>query len=156
MEIKRIDRKRIKEKKEEEAEIAKAAARIARLKKEEQERKSKKIPKSRVAMYIVVAMLLIGASIAYNFAFLAKAKKPIEIESTTSFHTVKMEFQEMCTDLEDYMLENEEYPESIEEWSFSEYLSYTRRNGKRSFYLEYDDGRVSMSYDSLKDFETLR
>jgi len=100
--------------------------------------------------------LLIGASIAYNFAFLAKAKQPIKIESATSFHTVKMEFQELCTDLDAYMLENEEYPESIEEWSFSEHLIYTRRNGKRSFQLTYDDGRVTLSYDSLKDFEDIR
>jgi len=35
MEIKRIDRKRIKEKKEEEVQIAKASARIERLKRKE-------------------------------------------------------------------------------------------------------------------------
>lgn len=156
MEIKRIDRKRIEKKKEEEVEIAKAAARIERLKREEQERKSKKIPKSRIGMYVFVAVVLISTSLVYNFAFLAKAKQPIEIESGTSFHTVKMEFQDLCTDIEEHMLETGEYPESIEDWSFSDHLIYTCRNGKRSFQLTYDDGRVAMSYDSLKDFEDIR
>ena len=156
MEIKRIDRKRVKEKKEEEAEIAKAAARIERLKREEQERKSKKIPKSRIAMYVFVSVVIISASLIYNFAFLAKAKQPIAIESGPNSHTVKMEFQELCSDIEQYMQETGEYPESMEEWSFSDHLTYTCQSDKRSFQLTYDDGRVSLSYDSLKDFEDIR
>ena len=156
MEIKKIDRKRIEKKKEEKLQVAKTDARIARLKREEQERKSKKIPKARITAYIVVAIVRISASLAYNFAFLAKAKQPLEIESVTSFHTVNLEFQDLCNDIEEHLLEFGEYPESIEEWLFSDHLIYTRRNGKSSFLLSYDDGRISMDYDSLKDFEAIK
>jgi hypothetical protein len=151
MEIKKIDRKRIQEKKEEEARIAKAKARLAKQKIAEKKLKREKISKKKLALYIAALVVLLVTSLAYNFFTISQAKQPIHTGSDTTTYTLEMEFYELCDDIENVKLEQGVYPKSIKDLEFSDYLSYSLLPDD-AFFLSYDDGQISLSYDSSKDF----
>ena len=155
MEIKKIDRKRIEEEKEEEARIKKAKARIARQDIAYQKLKGEKIPRQRLILYIVVAAVLIITSLAYNLLILSQAKQPIQVESASGVETLTMDFYDLCNDIENTKLEKGAYPESLEDLDFSDNLTYALLSDG-SFLLSYDDGEISLSYDSSKDFEEIK
>ncbi len=155
MEIKKIDRKRVEAKKEEEAQIAKAKARFARQERAEKRQKAGKIPKKRLAIYIAILAVLVSASLAYSFLVISRASQPVETDSATTIETLSMEFYELCDDIENIKLDQGEYPESIKDMIFSDFLNYVLLSDG-SFLLSYDDGQVSLSYDSSKDTEEIK
>jgi hypothetical protein len=154
MEIKKIDRKRVQEKKEEEARIARAKARMARQTLAEQKQKGEKIPKKRLVLYISIAAVLAITSIAYNVLVFSRAKQPIQTESAGRVETLTMAFYDLCDDIENIKLEQGAYPESTKDLSFSDNLTYALLSDG-SFLLAYDDGEISLSYDSSKDHEEI-
>jgi hypothetical protein len=154
MEIKKIDRKRVEEKKEEEVRIAKAKARIARQEKAEKKLKGEKIPKKRLVIYIAILAVFASTSLAYNFMVLSREGQPVETESATTVDTLMMEFYEVCDDIENIKSEQGAYPGSIEDMVFSNFLNYVLLSDG-SFLLSYDDGQISLSYDSSKDTEEI-
>ena len=116
---------------------------------EEQKRSRRALPLGAAVAVLVLAGVL------YNLTANRGAGNVRDDWAQLDGAAKRADFYALCNDIEGYKTAHGEYPVSLEEWSYSDHITYELLN-PQIFQLGYSDGMIELRYHSGRDKDELR
>lgn len=156
MEIKKIQKgQREEEERRERAIEAKKQANQPKEKKPKPKEEKGKLNKTKIIVYVSIMLVILAGSSVYNFIQYRMSTQLRPPEDKVRPEELTIIFYNLCSDIEQSREDSGEYPQSIEDITFSDHVVYSRGSDD-SFTVTYQNDKLDLSYDSRVDSEMIQ
>ena len=156
MEIRKLNRGKLKSEKEEKKPAPPPTKTPHESKKTGPSKKQKRtLPPKKKILYLILILIIIGEAALYNYSNINKTHNVSSVSPEIHTTVVTAHFYSLCMDITQHKTIYGSYPDAFEGMISADKFTYSTDPGNTSFRLTYDDGDIQLSYSSVVDYSTV-